>query len=178
MPSVEITSSWENLGLVALSSVAMLLGIITYVRIVGLRSFSKMSAFDFSVTLAIGSLLAAVSMSNSSLAEGLVAVGTLLAAQAAMAVGRRRFGLFRVVDNQPLLLMVGSEMLEDNLRRARVSPDDVRAKIRAANVVNYESLRYVVLETTGDVTVVHGEGPIEPDVLHDVVDGHRALDDG
>src|SRR5690606_30658812 len=37
--SVEITSTWSRVGLVVVSSVAMLLGIVAYVRIAGLRSF-------------------------------------------------------------------------------------------------------------------------------------------
>lgn len=170
MTSVEITSSWSDLVLVVLSAMAMLVGIITYVRVIGLRSFSKMSSFDFAITVAMGSLLAAVSLSNSSLADGVVAVGSLLGLQALIAVGRSRLGLSRLVDNRPLLLMVGTGMIEENLRRARVTADDVRAKLREANVLNYDQVRYVVLETTGDVSVVHGDGDLEPDILSDVVD--------
>ncbi len=141
MTSVEITSSWSDLILVVLSAMAMVVGIITYVRVIGLRSFSKMSSFDFAITVAMGSLLAAVSLSNSSLADGVVAVGSLLGVQALIAVGRSRLGLSRLVDNRPLLLMVGTGMLEENLRRARVTADDVRAKLREANVLNYGAIR-------------------------------------
>lgn len=176
MTSVEITSSWSDLVLVVLSAMAMLVGIITYVRVIGLRSFSKMSSFDFAITVAMGSLLAAVSLSNSSLADGLVAVGSLLGLQALIAVGRSRLGLSRLVDNRPLLLMVGTAMIEENLRRARVTADDVRAKLREANVLNYDQVRYVVLETTGDVSVVHGDGDLEPDILSDVVDSERVFE--
>lgn len=176
MTSVEITSSWSDLVLVVLSAMAMLVGIITYVRVIGLRSFSKMSSFDFAITVAMGSLLAAVSLSNSSLADGVVAVGSLLGVQALIAVGRSRLGLSRLVDNRPLLLMVGAGMIEENLRRARVTADDVRAKLREANVLSYDQVRYVVLETTGDVSVVHGDGDLEPDILSDVVDSERVFE--
>ena len=176
MTSVEITSSWSDLVLVVLSAMAMLVGIIGYVRVVGLRSFSKMSSFDFAITVAMGSLLAAVSLSNSSLAEGVVAVGSLLGLQALIALGRSRVGLSRVVDNRPLLLMVGTDMIEENLRRARVTADDVRAKLREANVLNYDQVRYVVFETTGDVSVVHGDGDLERDILSDVVDSERVFE--
>jgi uncharacterized membrane protein YcaP (DUF421 family) len=175
MTSIEITSSWTDLAVVALSALAMLVGIITYVRIIGLRSFSKMSSFDFAITVAMGSLLAAVSLSGSSLSDGVVAAGTLLVAQAIIAFGRSRAGFSRVVDNRPLLLMVGTEMIDENLRRARVTPDDVRSKLRGANVLNYGQVRYVVLETTGDVSVVQGDGHVEPDIVSDVVDGERVL---
>lgn len=173
MTSVEITTTWEAVGLVALSAAAMLFGIVTYVRIVGLRSFSKMSSFDFAVTVAMGSLLAAVAMSGSSLLDGLVAAGTLLVLQASIALGRAHFGFSKLVDNRPLLLMAGSEMLEENLHKARVTKDDLRAKLREANVQNYDQVQYVVLESTGDVSVVHGSEQIEDDLLSDVVDGSR-----
>ena len=166
--STEIATSWSDLGFVVLSAAAMVIGIVLYVQIVGLRSFAKMSSFDFAVTVAIGSLLAAVSLSNSSLVEGLAAAGTLLGVQALIAMGRRRFGLSRVVDNTPTLLMVGDEMLTDNLARVRVTEDDLRGKLREANVRNYGEVRYVVLETTGDVSVVHGEGDLDPDIFSDV----------
>ncbi len=61
-------------------------------------------------------------------------------------------------------------VLEENMRRARVTADDVRAKLRQANIHRYDQVRYVVLETTGDVTVVQGDGPLEQDILADVTD--------
>lgn len=175
MTSVELASSWGRLALVVISAAAMLGAIIGYVRIIGLRSFSKLSSFDFAVTVAMGSLLAGVSLSGSSLADGVAAVGVLLGVQTAVAFGRSRFGLSTVVDNKAVLLMSGPTMLEDNMRRARVTADDLRAKLREANVRNYGEVRYVVLETTGDVSVVTGAGDLDPDLLADVVDGDLAL---
>lgn len=65
MSSIEITTSSSQLGFVVVSAVLMLAGIIGYVRLIGLRSFSKMSSFDFAVTVAMGSVLAAVALSGS-----------------------------------------------------------------------------------------------------------------
>ncbi|MBT8201695.1 MAG: DUF421 domain-containing protein [Acidimicrobiia bacterium] len=172
--STEIFTSWSDVGFVVLSATAMVVGVVLYVQIIGLRSFAKMSSFDFAVTVAMGSLLAAVTLSNSSLIEGLIAVASLLGVQAIIALGRRRFGwVSRLVDNTPTLLMAGSEMLTDNLRRVRVTEDDVRGKLREANVRNYDEVRYVVLETTGDVSVVHGGGHLDPDIFSDVSGADR-----
>ena len=164
----EIASSWDRAGLVVLSSVLMLIGIIVYVRLSGLRSFSKMSSFDFSVTVAFGSLLAATAMSGSSLIDGLVAAGSLLGFQVLIALGRSRMNLSKIVDNEPLLLMLDGRFCEDNLKHSRVTLDDVRAKLRAANVLNYAQVRAVVLETTGDVSVLHGDDDLDVNLLADV----------
>lgn len=173
LPSVpvsaaELGSSVGSVGLVVVSSLAMLLAIIGLVRVSGLRTFSKMSSFDFAVTVAFGSLLASVALSGSSLLDGLVAAASLLGLQALIAHGRNRWGLGRVVDNEPLLLMRDGELLAKNLRRARVTPSDVRAKLREANVRRYDEVDAVVLETTGDISVLHGSGVVEPRLLADV----------
>jgi uncharacterized membrane protein YcaP (DUF421 family) len=173
MSSIEITSSWSDLALVVLSSILMLAGILAVVRLVGLRSFSKMTPIDFSVTLATGSVLAAVALSNSALVDGLVAVSTLLGVQAAISFARSRWGFAAVTDNVPMLLMAGPRMLDANLARSRVTADDLRAKLRGAGVRNFEEVRYVVLETTGDVSVVHGDGELDPRLLAGVKDAER-----
>ena len=41
-------------------------------------------------------------------------------------------------------------------------------KLREANVLNTNQIRAVVLETTGDISVLHGEGELQDDILKDV----------
>ncbi len=82
-----------------------------------------------------------------------------------------------VVDNDAVLLMAGSTMLEEHMRRARVTADDVRAKLRQANIHRYDQVCYVVLETTGDVTVVQGDGALDRDILADVIDSDLLFND-
>jgi len=75
-------TSWTQAGLVALSAVVVLISVIAVIRIVGLRSLSKMSSFDFAVTVAIGSTIATTSATSTPLANGILAVAVLLATQA------------------------------------------------------------------------------------------------
>lgn len=175
MTSTEITTTWQAAGFVALSAVLMYLAIIAAVRINGLRSFSKMSSFDFATTVAIGSLLAAISMSRSSLAEGLVAVAVLLTMQAIVATGRKASRVHQLVDNPPMLLMAEGQFLDDNMRHAQVTEGDVRAKLRLAGVIDQRTVRFVVLETTGDVSIATTSGPIDPTILHGVRDADVLL---
>lgn len=56
----------------------MLIGLVVYARVAGLRTISKMTAVDFAVTVAFGSLLGAGAVSGSSLVEGLVASAVLI----------------------------------------------------------------------------------------------------
>jgi uncharacterized membrane protein YcaP (DUF421 family) len=163
-----LSTSWTELWLVVVSAVFILLAVITTIRIVGLRSLSKMSGFDFAVTVAIGSIVASVASSSNSLPNGAVAVAALLGTQAVISWWRQRGHLGRVVDNTALLLMRDGEFLPDALRRSRVTENDVIAKLREVNVSRLSDVRAVVLETTGDVSVLHGDGPVDDRLLDDV----------
>ncbi|MEP1126376.1 MAG: YetF domain-containing protein [Ilumatobacter sp.] len=168
-----IWTSWEQAGLVALSAVLMLAIVIAVIRVVGLRSLSKMSSFDFAVTVAIGSVLASTVATSTPVANGAVAVAALLAVQSTIAVLRRYAGFGQVVDNRPVLLMRDGQFLSDALDRSRVTRSDVMAKLREANVLRLRDVRAVVLETTGDISVLHGDEPVEPCLLDGVEDDRR-----
>lgn len=172
MFATEVTASWSALGLAVVSAAAIFLAVITYTRLAGLRSFSKMSSFDFASTVAIGSTMAGVGMSQSSLVVGFAVLGTFYVMQVTVALLRRRSNVNAMVDNQPLLLMVGGRMLEDNLAATRVTANDVKSKLRAANVGHYDQVQAVVLETTGDITVLHGHGTVDTDLFTGVGGAH------
>jgi len=163
-------TGWPAAGFVALSALGTYLAILAYTRLAGLRSFAQISAFDFAMTVAIGSILASVAVTSSAtLVDGLIALATLYAAQALVAVGRRRLGLARVVDNRPRAVMAGRQMIHDQLRAARLSHDDVLGKLRGAGVRSLDDVAVVVLETTGTVSVIRrGAGPLDPALLRGV----------
>ncbi|RVT82298.1 DUF421 domain-containing protein [Rhodobacteraceae bacterium CCMM004] len=135
--------------------------VIALTRIVGLRSFSKMSAFDFAATVAVGSILAAiVTDPDGDLAVTLGALAALFAVQAVVGWARRASGRVEAaVDNRPLILMRDGEILEDNLTAGGVTLGDLKGKLREANALDRSRVRAVVLETTGDISVLHGDGP-------------------
>lgn len=142
----------------ALTAVA-LLWVVALVRLIGLRSFSKMTAFDFVATVAMGSLLAGASTADSWAAffQALLAMLFLLMVQWLLARARIGSGRLRkLIGNTPVLLMENGVFCEEALRRTRVAREDVLAKIRGANALSLAEVRSVVLENTGDISVLHG----------------------
>lgn len=169
---------WRDVPLVILSGVVIYVAIIAYVRLSGLRSFSKMSAADFAMTVAVGSLFASsISSPDPSLTVGLVALAVLFAGQVFVAFLRKRAPLFRqAVDNNPLLLMAGPEIIDENLRRAHVTRKDLYGKLREANVLNFDQVFAVVFECTGDISVLHSDDQdvaLEPEFFQGVRDSDR-----
>ncbi|MDX1658668.1 MAG: DUF421 domain-containing protein [Nitriliruptorales bacterium] len=169
-----IGASWSTLGWTVANAALIYLATIVYTRLAGLRSFAKMSSFDFAMTVSIGSIIATtVASSSVSAAQGTVGLAAIYVLQIVVAVWRTRTEAGDVVDNSPLLLMVGDRILDENLRRGRVTRQELRAKLREANVLTYSQIRAVVLESTGDVAVLHttdDEVELDLDLLQDVRD--------
>ena len=133
--------------------------IVFLVRIVGLRSFSKMTSFDFVMTVAMGSLLAGAGQSTSwsGFGQTLVAMMALFLVQWGTARIRKSSDRFEeLTQNSPIVLMRDGTILEAALKQTRVAKDDLIAKLREANVLSFDDVRAVVLETTGDISVLHG----------------------
>ncbi len=103
-------------------------------------------------------MLASVTLwQKPTLLEGAVTMGMLFTLQFVVGNLHKRVpGVTRLVDTRPLLLMDGTEVLCDNLRRANVTEADLRAKLREANVTRWSQVRAIVMELTGDVSVLHG----------------------
>ena len=144
----------------AVLTTVALLWVLLLVRVIGLRSFSKMTAFDFVTTVAMGSLLAGASTASSwsAFSQAVLAMMFLLAVQWVLALARIKSKRMRkLIANTPVLLMENGRFCEAALRHTRVAREDVLAKIRTANALRLEDVRAVILENTGDISVLHGD---------------------
>ena len=148
--------SFKTVGIIVVSALGIYLAVIIMTRICGKRSFSKMSSFDFAMTVAVGSIVASTILTSSvSMLQGITGLVVVYLLQILIALARRSKFVQNIVDNSPLLLMDGSTILEDNLRKARVTHGDLRSKLREANVTQLSQIKAVVFETTGDISVLH-----------------------
>ncbi|MDT7827776.1 DUF421 domain-containing protein [Pricia sp. S334] len=152
--------------LIVIFSVLLIFSIIILItRISGLRTFAKMSSFDFASTIAIGSILASVVMNTGqSIIKGTIALATIIAFQTLFSYAKRKSSkLTEMLTNTPMLIMDGDQILYDNLAKTNVSEEDLIAKLREANVRHFGEVLAVVLESTGDVTVIHANDGTELD---------------
>lgn len=159
-------TSWENAVAISLNAIGIYIAIIVFTRLAGKRSFSKMSSFDFAMTVAIGSIIASTILSRTvSLSAGILGLAFIYGLQMSVAALRSFKSVSKVVDNAPLMLMDGANILKENLLKAKVTEGDLRSKLREANVLNLSQVRAVIFEATGDISVLHSDD--ENEVLED-----------
>ena len=148
--------SWGGLGRVLLVGIFAYAAVVLMLRVSGKRTLSKMNAFDFVVTIALGSTLASLLLSKDvPLAEGLLALALLIALQWVVAwLAVRSRGWRKLIKSEPRLLAFRGELNEGALREERITADEVDSALRKAGLAALSDVEAVVLETDGTVSVI------------------------
>lgn len=149
-------SDWDSLFRILVVGVFTYIAIVLWLRISGKRTLSKWNAFDFIVTIALGSMLATVITSKDVvLLEGVLALGLLVGLQFLITWLAVRVGWLRkIIKSKPTLLLDKGDFLREAMKSQRVTESEVRAAIRGAGVAAIEEIEAVVLETNGSWSVV------------------------
>lgn len=154
-------NGWATVGRTIVVGILAYSAIVILLRASGKRTLSKMSAFDFVVTIALGSTLATVLISGSvSLAQGVTAFGVLVGLQFVISWLSVRSGkVSNLVKDEPVLLYRHGFM-RTQMRRERVVEAEVLAAMRNAGLTTIDEVEAVVLETDGTFSVlpVHSAG--------------------
>jgi uncharacterized membrane protein YcaP (DUF421 family) len=166
-------ASWQTIGVLVVSATAVYAAVILLTRLSGARSLAKMSSFDFAATVAIGSTVSSVTIGTAPLLSGVVVLAMLYGLQYAVARVRRAGLLQGALDNSSLVLVADGRLLTGNLDHAGVSDAELWSQLRLHGVQRLEQVRAVVLETTGDMSVLTGDGGIDEELLLGVRDGDR-----
>lgn len=162
--------NWESIFRTFVITIFAYIALIILLRISGKRTLSKMNAFDFVVTIAIGSTLATVLLNKSvSLADGLLAFTLLIGLQyliTFMAVRSKKVSGW--VKGTPALIVYDGEMLSKAMRRERVNEDEVYAALREKAVATIKDAQAVILETDGSLSVIRKGDPSMSESLRTV----------
>lgn len=152
--------NWQALVRTLVIGILAYLGLIFVLRLSGKRTLSKMNAFDFVVTVALGSTLATILLNKDvALAEGILAFALLIGLQFAITWSSTRVGWVRsVITGEPAMLLHRGACLPHALRRERVTEEEVRAAVRSAGLAAMEDAEAVVLETDGSFSVINRAG--------------------
>ena len=141
--------------------------LIILLRVSGKRTLSKMNAFDFVVTVALGSTLATVLLNKSvALADGVLAMALLIGLQYLITFLSVRSPFFsKMVKATPTLLVYRGEMLHAAMKKQRVNEDEIHAIIREKGMASVEDADAVVLETDGSLTVVKNMATLQSSTM-------------
>ncbi len=140
-------------------------------RTTGQRTLSQLNAFDFIITVTIGSAFASFLLAgNVALIDGIMTFALLVGLQFIVTWLTVRSGrIKKAVKNEPRLLYYKGEYLLKNMRRTRIVAEEIEQAIRSTGRSGTSDVEAVVLETNGNLSVISKGNKENSDVLADVL---------
>ena len=172
---------WSELGLTAteawltvIAASGIYVGAVAFSRIFGQRQFATSSSYDLVFVFALGSVIGRVVLVRTSLSAGLVGLGTLFLLHAVTGwLHHNVRAVHELIQNPPILLVADGDVVDEGMRRAHLSRVELNQALRLKGHGSLRGLRAVILERSGDFSVlVHGE-ELEDDMLQEIAGGER-----
>jgi len=140
----------------------LLTGSLTYValiimlRLSGKRTLSQMNAFDFIVTVALGSTLATALLSKDTpLAEGVTGLALLILLQFIISWFYVRVPFInKLVKSEPRLLFIQGEFRAKAMQEERIGKDELLQAARNQGILSLDQVEAIVLETNGKFSII------------------------
>ena len=125
------------------------------VRLMGKRQIGEMEPAEFVVTMLLANL-AAIPMQDGAipLYSGLVPILTVLGMELVLSGLIMHSVVFRrFLCGKPVILINNGKILQENLRRTRVTLDELTGHLREKDVLDIRTVQYAILETDGNLSV-------------------------
>ena len=136
-------------------TVIVYLVLIAAVRLLGKRQVGQMEPSEFVVTMLIANL-ASIPLENTGipLLSGVVPIVTVLGVELVLsALSLRSIALRKLLCGKPVILIENGNILQQNLRKTRVTIDELTGHLREKDVLDLKSVQYAILETNGNLSV-------------------------
>ena len=148
---------WPRVVRVLVLGAAGYAALVVMLRVSRARTLGQMNVFDFVFVVVMGDILAITVMDDrASLAQGLAALALLIGLQALISwLTTRSHRVERIVNGEPTLLFRRGQFLRDAMRAQRVTEDEILAAAREEGVADLDAVEAVVLETSGEFSVLH-----------------------
>ena len=123
-------------------------------RAVGRRELSSMEPFDLILLVVMGDLIQqGVTQSDYSLTGSTIVIVTIAVLTVGTAYLSFRFRRLRpMLEGEPVVLVAGGRLIESNLRRQRMTVEELLAEARLQSIGGLDAVEYAVLETNGRVS--------------------------
>jgi uncharacterized membrane protein YcaP (DUF421 family) len=129
-------------------------------RVVGRRELAQMEPFDFILLIVLGDAIQqGLTQDDYSVTGALIVVTSIAAIQVTVGWVAFRFKRVRTfLEGEPIVLVDNGEILHRNLRRVRISPEELAEEARQNQIASIDDVEWGILETSGKVSFIPKKG--------------------
>jgi uncharacterized membrane protein YcaP (DUF421 family) len=134
--------------------------VFTFTRLLGRRELATLQPFDLILLVIIGDLIqSGVTQNDNSVTGVFIVLGTIGILQ--VGVSYLGFKVRRTrpfLQGEPIVLVENGQLIERNMRRERLTLDDLAEKARMNEIESFDQIKWAVLETNGDISFIKRSG--------------------
>ena len=125
-------------------------------RLIGRRELSSLEPFDLILLVVIGDLVQqGVTQNDYSVTGAILAIGTIGVLSVVTSYLSFRFRRLRpLLDGEPIVLLEDGRPIEHNLKRERITVEELAEAARLQSVASLADVRWAVLETSGEISII------------------------
>jgi uncharacterized membrane protein YcaP (DUF421 family) len=125
-------------------------------RVVGRRELASLEPFDLILLVVLGDLVQqGVTQDDYSVTGAFIVIATMAVMTVGFSYASFRWRpVRRVMEGEPIVLFENGRPVERNLRRERLTVDEIAEKARLSQVESLDDVRLAVLETNGDISII------------------------
>lgn len=137
-----------------LRAAAVFVFLFVLTRVIGKRELGKLQPFDLMLLIVLGDALQqGMTQDDYSVTGALLIVGTFAVLQVSVSWVGYRFPRARpVLEGEPIIVLQDGEVVERNLKRERLTIDDITEGARKQGIAHLDDVDYAILETDGTLS--------------------------
>lgn len=139
-----------------LRAALMYVAVFAFTRLLGRRELSQMQPFDLILLVVIGDLVQqGVTQNDLSVTGLMLVIATVALLQVGASYLSFRFRAMRpLLEGKPVVIVEDGRFIDSNLRRERLTVEDVTEEMRLNSIGSLDEVRWAVLETSGRVSFI------------------------
>jgi len=139
-----------------LRAVALYVFVLLLTRVVGRRELASLAPFDLILLIVLGDALQqGLTQDDYSVTGAIIVVGTLALLQVATSWVGYRFPRVRpVLDGEPLIVVEDGKPIDRNLKRERLTVEEIAESARLHDIGSLDQVRWAVLERNGELSFI------------------------
>ena len=141
---------------IALRAIVLYAFVVFLMRVMGRRELSSLSAVDLVLLVVLGDAIQqGLTQDDYSVTGSLIAVSTIAAVQVGISyVSFRSRRARRVLQGEPIVIVQNGRLIDRNVRRERLTEDDVAEGMRAQQIASVEDVEWGILESNGTMSFI------------------------
>jgi uncharacterized membrane protein YcaP (DUF421 family) len=145
---------------IVLRGIVVFIFLFVLVRVMGRRELSSLEPFDLILLIILGDAVQqGLTQDDYSLTGAMLAVGTIAILQVLTSWLNFRVPRLRpILDGEPIVIVQDGQPIERNLRRERLTPDDLAEAARQEGIAKLDDVAWAVMETSGAISFIKKSG--------------------